>query len=112
MPGEVRFAHDMEALENGNAGPIACALDALEQMDEQPGAVNAVLRSEVVERMLGTVPQKPPSSPKPPLCQVLAGSHLGGGSGVGRAVVSEGRENESGSGPSPVTVTFSRTILE
>ena len=28
-------------------------LDALEQMDEQPGAVNAVLRSEVVEKMLG-----------------------------------------------------------
>ena len=35
-------------------------LDALEQMDEQPGAVNAVLRSEVVEKMLGTLPPLSP----------------------------------------------------
>jgi len=38
-------------------GPDTSArlIDALEQMDEQPGAVNAVIRSEVMEKLLGHV---------------------------------------------------------
>lgn len=36
------------------SGTCERLLSALEQMDEQPAAVNAILRSEVVEKMLGT----------------------------------------------------------